>query len=53
MLALYFDKLGEHSNSIKELKKVDPRRFDVNDGQWFNEKYEWLKVKYYDIWAEF
>jgi hypothetical protein len=53
MLALYFDKLGEHSNAIKQLKKVDARRFDVNDGQWFNEKYEWLKVKYYDTWAEF
>lgn len=53
MLALYFDQLGEYSNAIKQLKKVDPRRFDVNDGQWFNEKYEWLKVKHNNRWTEF
>jgi hypothetical protein len=53
MLALYFDKLGEHSNVVKHMKQVDPRRFDVNDGQWFNEKYEWLKSKNITKWAEY
>lgn len=53
MLALYFDQLGEHGDAIKYIKLVDPRRFDVNDGQWFNEKYEEVKVKYNTIWADF
>jgi len=53
MLALYFDKLGEHSNALKHIKQVDPRRFDVNDGQWFNEKYKWLKSKNITKWVEY
>lgn len=53
MLALYFDKMGNNSNAVKHIKQVDPRRFDVNDGQWFNEKYEWLKAKNINLWAEY
>ena len=53
MLALYFDQTNDINNTIKQMKQVDPRRFDVNDGQWFNEKYKWLKSKNITEWAEY
>lgn len=53
MLSLYFDKTSDDSNALKHINQVDPRRFDVNDGQWFNEKYKWLKSKYITKWAEY
>lgn len=53
MLALYFDKTSDNNNAIKHIKQVDPRRFDVNDGQWFNEKYKWLKSKNITKWVEY
>jgi hypothetical protein len=53
MLALYFDKTSDNNNALKHINQVDPRRFDVNDGQWFNEKYKWLKSKNITKWAEY
>jgi hypothetical protein len=53
MLALYFDKTSDNNNALKHINQVDPRRFDVNDGQWFNEKYKWLKSKNITKWVEY
>jgi hypothetical protein len=50
MISLFFDRKGASAESIKFLKKVDPRRFDVNDGLWFNEKYEILENRISKTW---
>lgn len=53
MISLYFDKKGASTESIRFLKKVDPRRFDVNDGLWFNEKHELLENKISKTWEAY
>lgn len=44
--ALYFDQVGATGSCLLNIQKIDPRSFDVNEGQWFQRKYEWLKQKY-------
>jgi hypothetical protein len=53
MISLYFDKKGASTESVRFLKKVDPRRFDVNDGLWFNEKHELLENKISKTWEAY
>jgi hypothetical protein len=53
MISLFFDRKGASAESISFLKKVDPRRFDVNDGLWFNEKYEILENRISKTWEAY